>query len=60
MISDAERCEIFRSGFRNYSTTKGIFDPTVQDYEGPRIDISYPRSCLVDRPHGEGEQFKHC
>ena len=47
MIFDAGRAELFRSGFMNYCTSKGINGPTVHDFEDAEVAIRYSLSCLL-------------
>ena len=47
MIFDAGRAELFRSGFMNYCTSKGINGPTIHDYEDADAAIRYSLSCLL-------------
>ena len=47
MIFDAGRADLFRSGFMNYCTTKGINGPTIHDYEDADVAIRYSLSCLL-------------
>ena len=47
MIFDAGRAELFRSGFMNYCTSKGINGPTIHDFEDPDVAIRYSLSCLL-------------
>ncbi len=47
MIFDAGRAELFRSGFMNYCTSKGIHGPTIHDFEDADVAIRYSLSCLL-------------
>ncbi len=47
MILDAGRAELFRSGFMNYCTSKGINGPTIHDFEDADVAIRYSLSCLL-------------
>ena len=47
MILDAGRREMFRSGFMNYCTTKGIGGPTIGAYEVPEATIRYSLASLA-------------
>ena len=47
IIFDAGRAELFRSGFMNYCTSKGIAGPTIHDFEDADIAIRYSLSCLL-------------
>ena len=47
MILDGGRVDLFRSGFMNYCTTKGIDGPTVHDYENVDAAIRYSLACLL-------------
>ena len=47
MIFDAGRAELFRSGFMNYCTSKGIHGPTLHDFEDADVAIRYSLSCLL-------------
>ena len=47
MILDGGRAELFRSGFMNYCTSKGINGPTIHDFESADVAIRYSLSCLL-------------
>ena len=47
MIFDGGRVDLFRSGFMNYCTTKGINGPTVHDFEDVDAAIRYSLACLL-------------
>jgi len=47
MIFDGGRRDLFRSGFMNYCTTKGINGPTIHDYENVEDAIKYSLACLL-------------
>ena len=47
MIFDAGRADLFRSGFMNYCTSKGINGPTLHDFEDSDVAIRYSLSCLL-------------
>ena len=47
MILDAGRADLFRSGFMNYCTSKGINGPTIHDFEDADVAIRYSLSCLL-------------
>ncbi len=47
MILDGGRAELFRSGFMNYCTSKGINGPTIHDFENADVAIRYSLSCLL-------------
>ena len=47
MIFDSGRRDLFRSGFMNYCTTKGINGPTIHDFEDANISIKYSLACLL-------------
>ena len=47
MIFDAGRRDLFRSGFLNYCSSKGIDGPTIHDFEKPEAAIKYSLGCLL-------------
>ncbi len=47
MIFDGGRVDLFRSGFMNYCTAKGINGPTIHDYENVDAAIRYSLACLL-------------
>ena len=47
MIFDGGRRDLFRSGFLNYCTTKGINGPTLHDFENPEVSVQYSLACLL-------------
>ena len=47
MILDGGRADLFRSGFMNYCTTKGINGPTIHDFEDADVAIRYSLACLL-------------
>ena len=47
MIFDAGRRDLFRSGFLNYCSAKGINGPTIHHYEQPELAIKYSLACLL-------------
>ncbi|MCE2521427.1 MAG: amidohydrolase family protein [Alphaproteobacteria bacterium] len=47
MILDGGRADLFRSGFMNYCTTKGINGPTIHDFEDVDMAIRYSLACLL-------------
>ena len=47
MIFDAGRADLFRSGFMNYCSSKGINGPTIHDFEDADVAIRYSLSCLL-------------
>lgn len=47
MILDGGRVDLFRSGFMNYCTAKGINGPTIHDFENVDAAIRYSLACLL-------------
>ncbi|MDG2480628.1 MAG: hypothetical protein P8Q36_07135, partial [Alphaproteobacteria bacterium] len=47
MVFDGGRRDLFRSGFMNYCTSKGINGPTIHDRERPEAGIRFSLASLL-------------
>lgn len=47
MVFDGGRRDLFRSGFLNYCTTKGVNGPTIHDYENPVAGIRFSLASIL-------------